>query len=303
MKKNSLTQLQTNDESRVRHAFRAESEMLRVIRIASLLCMLAAPLLVDVILRAVNVYIDTYIAVYYPTFAVTLLQWILYYLLLILTYVYQSASYSVLGYSVMRYGVRRSAFPIVMILITATVSYASGIVEFIYLAGTSAIKNNLLYYVFYWAINYLLSLFTCLCLIFLCAVLRSAFQRRKRTVRANFRANPGAYTAQPQTDGDTRLAVGITEEDAAARKTNVLRRLYLWMTVMLFLFRFLPSVMNMITELRSVGVPGDIWDWITLFQPFAELILLTAMGYFVMLWVGMRLTARNAQLKQSTQQQ
>ena len=300
MKKNSQTQ--TRDESKIRHAIHAEAGMLRIIRIATLICMLASPLLVDVALRAVNVYIDTYIAVYYPTLAVTLLQWILYYLLLILTYVYQSASYSVLGYSVMRYGIKKSAFPIVMILVTATISYASGIFEFIYLAGTSAIKNNPLYYSFYWAINYLLSLFTCLCLIFLCAVLRSAFQRQKRHARANFRSNPGAYTAQPQTDGDTRLSVGITEEDAAARKSNVLRRLYLWMTGLLFLFRFLPSVMNMITELRSVGAPGDIWDWVTLLQPFAELFLLTAMGYFVMLWVGMRLTEYNAKIKQKTQE-
>ena len=303
--KNNITDKTTAaraDNAKTRRACHADAGMLRVIRIASLLCMIAAPLLIDGLLRAVNVYVDTYIAVYYPTTAVTVLQWMLYYLLLILSYVYQCASYGILGYSVLRYGVRRSAVPTVLILVSATLSYAAGIIEVIYLAGSTAIKSNLAYYLIYWALNYFLSLFTCLCLIFLCAVLRTAFQRKKRTQKQSFRDSPGAYTAQSQLpDGDSRLTVGITEEDTAARKTNVLRRLYLWMTGLLFVFRFIPSVTNMIVEIRSVGAPGDIWDWITLFQPFAELALLTAMGYFVMLYTGSVLTDRNESVRAEVQ--
>ena len=292
------------DNTKTHRALRHAADMLRAIRIASLICMIAAPLLVDGLLRAVNVYIDTYIAVFYPITAVTVLQWMLYYLLLILTYVYQCASYGILGYSVLRYGVKRSAVPIILILISATVSYASGIIEFLYLAGTTTVKSNLAYYLSYWALNYFLSLFTCLCLIFLCAMLRTAFQRKKRTAKQSFRDNPGAYTAGQQLpDGNARLQVGITDEDAAARKTNVLRRLYLWMTGLLFAFRFLPGIMNMITEIGSVGAPHDIWDWITLLQPFAELALLSAMGYFVMVYVGSRLTDRSNVLRDKTQNQ
>lgn len=276
----------------------ADRRMFRNIKIASLLCMIAAPLLIDGLLRAVSVYIDTYIAVFYPTTAVTVLQWMLYYLLLILSFVYQSASYAVLGYSVMRYGVKRSKFPIVFIIISSTIAYAAGIMEFIYLSGTSAIKNNPVYYITYWAINYFLSLFTCLCILFLCAVLRTSFQRKKRTASVNFRKNPGMYTTQTP-DNDSRFSVGITEEDAQSRKTNVLRRLYFGMTALLFVFRFVPTVTNMISEIRRVGVPYDIWDWITLLQPYFELFLLTAMGYFVMLHVGSVLTDRNTEALQS----
>ncbi len=276
----------------------ADRLMFRNINIASLLCMIAAPLLIDGLLRAVSVYIDTYIAVFYPTTSVAVLQWMLYYLLLILSFVYQSASYSILGYTVMRYGVRRSKFPIILIVVSATIAYAAGIMEFIYLSGTSAIKNNPVYYITYWAINYFLSLFTCLCIIFLCALLRTSFQRKKRTGSVSFRKNPGMYTAKTP-DNDSRFSVGITEEDAQARKTNVLRRLYFGMTALLFVFRFVPTVTNMISEIRRVGAPYDIWDWITLLQPYFELLLLTAMGYFVMLHVGSVLTERNHDAHQS----
>ena len=279
-----------------RAPLRAEQKMLSDIRLASLICMLAAPLLIDGLLRAVNVYVDTYLAVFYPTTAVVVLQWMLYCLLLILSYVYQAASYGILGYSVMRYGVKKSGLPIILILVSATVSYAAGILEY------------LIFYVSYWALNYLLSLFTCLCLIFLCAFLRYAFQRNKRTQkpRQSFRQNPLAYTAgkteaAQMPDGDTRLHVEITAEDAAARRQNVLRRLYLWMTALLFGFRFLPSVANMVTEIREVGAPGDIWDVITLLQPLAEITLLSALGYFVMLYIGSVLTERNAAAKEASE--
>ena len=289
------------DRADERASHRADDRMLRGIRIASIVCMLVCPVLIDGLLRAVSVYVDTYIAVFYPTTAVTILQWMLYYLLLILSYVYQCASYGILGYSVMRYGVRRSALPIILILVSATLSYAAGIFEVIYLSGTAAIKSNPLYYASYWALNYLLSLFTCLCLIFLCAMLRTSFQRRKRTEKQNFLRNPGAYTKIRLPDGDSRFQVGIAAEDAAARRQNVLRRLYLWMTGLLFLFRFVPGIANMVTELRRAGAPGDIWDWITLLQPFAELFVLTAMGYFVMLYVGSALTERCAAIREDTE--
>lgn len=289
------------ETSKNRASFHAEHKMLRSIRTASILCMLIAPLLIDGLLRAVNVYVDTYIAVFYPTTAVIVLQWILYYLLLILTYVYQCASYGILGYSVMRYGVRKSRLPIILILISATLNYAAGIFEVIYLSGTTAIQNNLIFYTAFWALNYLLSLFTCLCLIFLCAMLRYSFQRKKHTEKQNFRKNPLSYTAQTP-DGNTHLRVEIVEEDAAARKQNVLRRLYLWMTGLLFVFRFIPSVTNMISEIRKVGAPGDIWDWITLLQPYLEITLLTALGYYVMLYIGSALTERNTAAKEAAEE-
>lgn len=296
-KTNHQPTLRTEDGMN-RAAYRAESRMLGSIRLASVIFMLIAPLVIDGLLRAVNVYVDTYIAVYYPTTAVVVLQWILYYLLLILSYVYQCASYGILGYSVLRYGIKKSRLPIIFILISATVSYAASIIEVIYLSGTTAVKNNLVYLASYWVLNYLLSLFTCLCLIFLCAYLRYAFQRTKRTAKQNFRQNPSAYAAQTQLpDENTRLRVEIVEEDAAARKKNVLRRLYVTMSGLLFLFRLIPGIANMVTELRSVGAPGDFWDWITLLQPFGELILLTALGYLVMLYIGSRLTERNEAAK------
>ena len=308
MKTNNPTNIPRVKPDHSRAPLRAEQKMLSDIRLASLICMLAAPLLIDGLLRAVNVYVDTYLAVFYPTTAVVVLQWILYYLLMILSYVYQSASYGILGYSVMRYGVKKSGLPIILILVSATVSYAAGILEFLYLSGTTSVKSNLIFYVSYWALNYLLSLFTCLCLIFLCAFLRYAFQRNKRTQkpRQSFRQNPLAYTAgkteaAQMPDGDTRLHVEITAEDAAARRQNVLRRLYLWMTALLFGFRFLPSVANMVTEIREVGAPGDIWDVITLLQPLAEITLLSALGYFVMLYIGSVLTERNAAAKEASE--
>ncbi len=303
MKPNNQIPTVQAERDKSRAFFRAEHKMLADIRLASIICMLICPLLIDGLLRAVNVYVDTYIAVFYPTTAVVVLQWILYYLLLILSYVYQCASYGILGYSVMRYGVKKSRLPIVLILISATLSYAAGIFEVLYLSGTTAVKSNLIYYVSYWALNYLLSLFTCLCLIFLCAFLRYAFQRNKRTQtpKQSFRQNPSAYTTLSP-DENAHLRVEIVEEDAAARRRNVLRRLYLWMTALLFVFRFLPSITNMVMEISRVGAPRDIWDVITLLQPTAEITLFSAMGYFVMLYVGSRLTERNASAKEMAEE-
>ena len=94
-------------------------------------------------------------------------------------------------------------------------------------------------------------------------------------------------------DAGARFHVEIRDESAADRKQNVLRRLYVWMTGLLFFFRFVPTVANTFSEVSQVGAPGDIWDWITLLQPYPELILLTLLGYFIMLRVGAALTEKN----------
>ena len=273
---------------KARRRYQADSAMLGSIRKFTLLFMVAAPLLVDAVLRAASVYLDTYIAVFYPSTAVTVLQWLLYYLLLILTYLYQGAGYGILGYSVMRYGIRRSLFPILMTVFSATFSYAAGIVEFIYLNGTTAVKNNLSYLVIYWLLNYFLSLFTCLCLIFLCALLRSAFLRKNRAARKS-----AGGTGDAGINPDTRLQVQIGTETPENRRKNALRRLYRWMTGMLFVFRFVPTAANTYSEIASVGTPEDIWDWITLLQPYAELLLLSALVYFFMLQIGALLSEKN----------
>jgi len=270
---------------KARRRFMADSAMLGSIRRFSLLFMVAAPILVDAVLRAAAVYLDTDIAVFYPSTAVTVLQWLLYYLLLILTYLYQGAGYGILGYSVLRYGIRRSLLPILLTLFSATFSYAAGIVELIYLSGTTAVKNNLSYLVIYWLLNYFLSLFTCLCLIFLCALLRTAFLRQNRGAK---KAASGA-----DVDPGACLQVQIGEETPEDRRKNALRRLYRWMTGMLFLFRFVPTAANTYSEIISVGAPEDIWDWITLLQPYAELLLLSALVYFFMLQIGALLSEKN----------
>lgn len=254
---------------KARKASVAERYMLTRINTWAVLMMVVMPLLVDVALRAVNVWLDTYIAVYYESTAITVLQWVVYYLVLILTTVYQFGGFAVLGYSVMRYNVKKSVVPILLSVVSATVNYGAGIVEIIYTQGINTVKNNLAYVLPYWILNYFLALFTTLCIIFLCAMLRLAFLRHGR------------------------MQVHISEESREEKKKNVLRRLYLWMTGLLFLFNFVPGVMNMVMELSEAGAPEDIWDFITLIQPLVEIILLNALGYFTMLKVGTILTEQN----------
>ncbi len=249
----------------------AENAMLRYIRLLSLLAMVVSPLLINGVLQGISVYVDTYISVYYPSTAVTLLQWVLYYGIVILTTVYQFVGFAVLGYTILRYGIKKSALPIVFAVTASTVVYVSGIVETIYLAGVNAIKNNLGYLISYWAVNYFLSLFSTFCIIFLCSILRVSFVRHGR------------------------LQVGIKSDSESKedRKHNVLRRLYIYLTLMIFIFNFVPAVLNTFYEIRTVGGPADVWEWITLLQPHLELILLHAMGYFIMLSFGSLLTKRN----------
>lgn len=252
-----------------RKASAAERFMLRKINFWSLIIMIVMPLCVDVGLRALKVYVDTFISVYYSSAAVTVLQWVLYYLMLLLTMLYQFGGYGVLGYSIMRYNVQKSICPILLSVAAATIHYLSGIVEIIYLQGINTIRNNLTYLSVYWILNYFLALFTTLCVIFLCAILRIAFIRHGR------------------------MQVQISDESREVRKKNVLRRLYLWITGLLLLFNFFPALMNMIAEIKAVGGPEDIWEWITLLQPFAEILLLHALGYFTLLRIGTMLTGLN----------
>ena len=265
-----------------------EQKMLHYIKWLSIFCMIGGTLLVDCVLRAVLVYVDTYIAVYYPSTAVTVLQWSLYYLLIILTYAYQCLGYGLLGYSVLRYGVKKSIVPIILLACSATIAYGAGIAEIVYLAGTTAIQRALSYYLSYWILNYFLSLFTCLSLVFLCSLIRVAFMRQKKSKDRRW------WASRPQEP--VRLRVEICDEPAASRKQNVLRRLYLWMTGLLFFFRFVMSTANMFSEIAEVGAPRDIWDVITLLQPYAELLLLAAMGYYIMLYVGGICTRKNREI-------
>ncbi len=260
---------QTAKRERQLYADAAECLMRKRITIASFITMVFLPLLIDGVLRAVGVWVDTTLAVFYPSLAVTTLQWVLYYLVLLLRAVYQFGGYAVLGYSVMRYGISKSLCPTVLSLVSATVTYLSGMLQTIYTEGIAVIKTNLMYVLPYWVLNYFLALFTSLCLIFLCAMLRIAFLRRGR------------------------MQVGISEEPPAVRKQNVLRRLYLWMAGLLFFFTFFPGVMNMIAEVREVGAPEDIWDFITLVEPLIRIILFDLLGYFAMLHIGSMLTKQN----------
>ncbi len=247
----------------------AERHMLSRIRLWSLLTMLVMPLLVDGVLRAVNVWVDTYLAVYYPSTAVTALQWVVYYAVILLRIVYQFSGFAVLGYSVMRYSVKKSLFPVWMALLATTLTNLAGIGETIYTSGINAVRSELSYILPFWILNYALALFTTLCVIFLCAMLRLAFLRHGR------------------------MQVSITEESPEARKANVLRRLYRWIAGLLFVFNFIPGIMNMVMELSEAGAPGDIWDVISLLQPIAEIILFALLGYYCMLSIGRALTQQN----------
>lgn len=245
-----------------------ERGMRNHIYIWSVIMMVIMPILTEIGLRAVNVWLDTYISVYYPSTAITVLQWVTYYLKIILTLVYQFGGFAVLGYSVMRYSVKKSLCPLLLSIVSITIGYGSGIFETIYLYGVNAIKSNFAYYVTYWTLNYFLSLFTTLCIIFLCAMLRFAFMHHSRL----------------------QMQVQIVEEPREERRKNALRRLYLWIALLLFVFNFVPDIQNMIGEYRKVGAPEDIWDLITFVQPLITTPLMSAFGYFIMLRVGTVLT-------------
>ncbi len=247
----------------------AERYMLARIRRWSIITMILLPLLVDGLLRAVNVWVDTSIAVFYPSTAVTALQWLLYYAVKLLRIVYQFSGFAVLGYSVMRYSVRKSLCPILLSLISTTLTNLAGIAETVYTGGVNAVKANLAYVLPLWIINYALALFTTFCVIFLCATLRLAFLRHGR------------------------LQVGIAEESPEARHANILRRLYRWVAGLLFIFNIVPGISNLVMEIAEVGAPEDVWDVLSLLLPVVEIVLFAFLGYFVMLSIGRKLTKQN----------
>ncbi len=256
-------------QEQTRRADAVERYMLSRIRIWSLTTMLLLPLIVDGLLRTLNVWVDTSLAVFYPSTAVTALQWLLYYLVMLLRVTYQFCGFGVLGYSVMRFTVKKSRWPIVFAVVSTTVTSLAGIAETVYTEGINRITEHISYLLPLWVINYFLALFTTLCVIFLCAMLRAAFLCKGR------------------------MQVSITDESPAERKANVLRRLYLWIAGMLFLFNFIPGITNMIMEIKEAGAPGDIWDVISLLLPLIEIVLFGILGYYVMLTIGSRLTKQN----------
>ncbi len=252
-------------------AILAENAMLRYIRQLCFLTMIITPLLINVLLQGISVYIDTYIAVYYPSTAVTLLQWVLYYGIVILTMIYQFAGFSILGYTILRYGVKKSTLPIILAIAASTIVYVSGIFETIYLAGINTVKNSLDYLIYYWIINYFLGLFSTFCVIFLCSILRVSFVRH----------------------GRLQIGIKAGTESREERKNNVLRRLYIYLLLMIFFFNSVPALLNTYYEVQTVGGPTNVWEWFTLLQPHLEIVLLHAMGYFIMLACGNALTKRN----------
>ncbi|MBQ3066315.1 MAG: hypothetical protein IJC98_08785 [Clostridia bacterium] len=252
-------------------AILAENAMLRYIRQLCFLTMIITPLLINVLLQGISVYIDTYISVYYPSTAVTLLQWVLYYGIVILTMIYQFAGFSILGYTILRYGVKKSTLPIILAIAASTIVYVSGIFETIYLAGINTVKNSLDYLIYYWIINYFLGLFSTFCVIFLCSILRVSFVRH----------------------GRLQIGIKAGTESREERKNNVLRRLYIYLLLMIFFFNSVPALLNTYYEVQTVGGPTNVWEWFTLLQPHLEIVLLHAMGYFIMLACGNALTKRN----------
>lgn len=259
----------TEAEKRTRmvRASAAERVMLRRIGILSVCVMVLLPLAVCFGLRFLSVYVDTDLSVLYPSSAMTVLQWVLYYLVMIGMALTPYAGFGILGYSVLRYGVKQSLLPVLLTVAGGIITYVSGICETLYLYGWSTIQKNFSYAVSLWIVNFFLAVFSYLCVIFLCAMLRISFVRRGR------------------------MAVGISREDRAARQKNVLRRLYLWIALMTAAFSLLPEIMNSAAEIGQVGAPGDFWDFFTFFMPYIELLLFSALGWLLELKIGESLTS------------
>lgn len=250
-----------------------EQRMKKVITLASVIIMVVLPLIVCFGLRGLEAYVDNDLAVLHPSAAMTALQWVLYYLVLIMMAVIQYAGFGVIGYSVLRFGFGKSLVPILLSVVSAAITYISSIAEMIFVYGNNAVLQNIEYLGIQWIINFLLSLFTTVCVVFLCVMVRRAFIR------------------------GGRLAVGITKEDRAAKQKNVLRRLYLSIFVLLLAFNLVSSVMTTFAEIRQVGGPGNFWEFYTLIEPYFETILIAALGFFMQCRVGQFLTDRNAEIK------
>ncbi len=251
----------------------AERKMRGKIRWYAVLFMAIIPVVVCFLLRGICAYVDNDLAVLHPSTAMTVLQWILYYSMLLCMSLFQCAGFGILGYSVLRYGVKKSIGPILLSLLSATITCASGIAEMFYTHGIYTVRSNLPYLLPYWLLNYFLSLFTTLCIIFLCAMLRISFIRHGR------------------------LRIGITKEPKETRQKNVLRRLYLYITLLLLAFNLISGGMSTYAEVRKVGGPEDFWDFFTLIEPYIETLLLSALGFFMELRIGTYLTNVNAEVE------
>ncbi len=247
----------------------AERQMQSVLLRLSLLCMVILPLIICYGLRMFAAYIDTDLIYLYGSPLLSALSVVLYYTVLIGTVLFQYAGYGILGYSVLRYGVRASLAPVFLVLASSTLVYFSSIAETVYLYGASYIASSLSYLLPYWLINFSLAIFSELCIIFLCAMIRAAFARHGR------------------------LRIGIAKEDKEARRKNVLRRLYLYIVLLLLVFSLLSVGMDIFAMVSESGAPETFDDWVFLLEPIVETLLFAALGYFAASVVGAMLTKKN----------
>ena len=262
-----------------------ERRMRHRIFVVSLIVMAAVPAFVGWGLSGLSAYIDNDVAVYAPSALITAVSYALSILISLFSMLYQYAGFGVLGYSVMRYGVRKSAPPIVLSVVCALITFAGNIGVLFYIYGVSAIRNNLAYFLPIWILTFFLALFTCFCVIFLCAMLRASFRKTGRlSVSVSF-------------------SVRGVREDRDSRRRNVLRRLYLWITGLLFFFNFVSSALGTFAELRQLGAPETVWDWYTLLEPYIQLLLYSAAGYFVQLAVGRYLTEADREIGEKVREE
>ncbi len=250
-------------------AEKTERHMRKFLVRLSVIVMVLCPILLDFGLAWFSTYVDTDLSVFYPSTAMTAFQWGLDYLSMILGCICHYAGYAIMGYSIMRFGVKKSPAPILLALVSVTIRYAGGVVSTVYAVGSVYVRENLSRLLIIWITNYLLGLFTVLCALFLCAMLRASFRRE------------GA------------LRVSLSREEKAQKKQNVLRRLYLWITLLFLVFNMVPALMNTYAEVQEVGGPEDIWDWISLLLPLFETALMCILGYFVQIGMGTYLSRKN----------
>lgn len=253
-------------------AMERESRMRRKILVLSVLLMTAAPFFVNWVLTGLSAYIDSSVAVYAPSTLITVASYLLSYLISLLTVLYQYAGFGLLGYSVMRFGIKKSRAPILLTFLCAVIAFGGNIAEAFYLYGKSAILGHPGYFFPIWAINLFLSLFTCFCVFFLCATVRTSFGKKGR------------------------LAVSVRQEDRETRRHNALRRLYFLDTVLLFVLNLISSLLGTYAEVRKLGGPETVWEWISLVEPQFLLLLTGVIGYFTQLAVGRYLTVSDSEI-------
>ena len=265
-----------NADDRTRAAM-LEWKMKKVITRCSIITLLVIPLFLNVFLRAFSVYLDTDLLYLYNAPALEILYTVLYYVELFGTSLAQSAGYGILGYSVLRYGMRCSLVPIYLSLVSYAISFLSGTVETIYIYGISYVKANIDFLLPYWLINLFLTLFIQLCVIFLCAMVRTAFARHGR------------------------LRIGIMREDRKERRKNVLRRLYFYIFLLLLVFALISVTLDIFSFIREAGPPESAADWFFLIQSPVSTVLLSSIGLWVANRMGAYLTRKNGTLSHALQ--